>query len=104
MVTMINHNQLVEIVKYLPYVSFLPIDKPRPYCDGWRQGGKCLNRAVWDFKKASNKGVGRAKTGRYCDYHLLKSGIHYSKFEDARMQRAMNKNVPKYVPKYGVEM
>jgi hypothetical protein len=96
MVTRIDRNQLVEICNYLPYVTPLPMDKPRPYCDGWYQGGKCLKRAEWNFKKATSKGPGRAKSARYCDYHLLKSGIHYSKFEDGRMHRALNKNIPKY--------
>lgn len=94
MTHMISHNQLVEICSYLPYVNLLPAHK-RTFCDGWIYGGKCLRHAEWEFKKSSSKGPGRAKSGRYCDYHLLKSAIHYSKFETARANRAFERGVKK---------
>lgn len=92
MTHIVTHNQLAELCSYLPYVTLLPLDRPY-YCDGWKRNGKCLNRAWWQFKKSSTKGRGRAKSGRYCDYHLLKSGIHYSKYETARADRAFAKSV-----------
>lgn len=94
---MIDRQQLAELCKYLPYVTRLEL-VPKRYCDGWLNGRKCLRTAEWNFKKSTTKGPGRAKSARYCDYHVLKSGIHYSKFEVQRADRAVTRNMPKEIP------
>lgn len=83
---------IASIARGLSYVTELQYPRSR-WCDGWRtiagRKQKCGQQARWHFEQSKYKPKkGRAKSGNYCNYHLLTDGLRYSKYEEARAERA----------------
>lgn len=86
------------LVRKLPYVEEINFLEHRVWCGGWLKAysfsnnkpRKCKRAARWKFHKGKGK-VGRAKTQYVCTYHLVKNCLEYSKYEQARVKRALKK-------------